>query len=29
MGNVARKKIEGKYSTKVCTDKLMNIFKEI
>ena len=29
MGNVARKKIEGKYSTEACTDKLMNIFKEI
>jgi len=29
MGNVARKKIEEKYSTEVCTDKLMNIFNKI
>jgi len=29
MGNIARKKIEEKYSTEVCADKLKNIFKEI
>jgi len=29
MGNIARKKIEEKYSTEICADKLINIFKEI
>jgi len=29
MGGEARKKIEEKYSTKICADKLINIFKEI
>lgn len=29
MGDMTRKKIEEKYSTEVCADKLMNIFKEI
>jgi len=29
MGNIARKKIEEKYSTEVCADKLINIFKKM
>jgi glycosyltransferase involved in cell wall biosynthesis len=29
MGDMARKKIENKYSTEVCADKLINIFKKI
>lgn len=28
MGKMGRKKIEEKYSTEVCLDKLINIFKE-
>jgi len=29
MGNIARKKIEEKYSTEVCADRLINIFKKM